>query len=961
MNRDRINELYAGKIFDKETQETSRERIHWICKQANGEKILDIGCSQGIVCILLGREGFNCTGVDNEQGSLAYAKNELEKEEAAVQQRVVFHLAEGSNLPFDNESFDTVILSEILEHLVHPEKVLSEAKRVLKDGGKVIITVPYGLNPDPDHKRTYYPISFAEIIFPFFEISIIDSIKNYLTCTAYKDAKYDINKIPNEQILLKKLQLQENLEQRFYHKEKIFLDKSIDLYGQISRLNEKISDLLKVNKEKQEILINKEQEFKKILAEKDQLVDELRSNMERDLDDKDRAIEAKLLDKEQESGKLLAEKDQLVDELRKSNGHLNCNIGYLEARFKHSFKWRIGSIFVEGFILLRDFATHPLKFSRQAGSRFREFYFHINPGPLPKPKPLPQRVHSATSQKKSAVLSPQKDEKVTPKKESAVSLIKVKPHKLIKGQLKLGSILDEFTASCFEPECNVITFRPDNWQETLEQYPPDGILVESAWRGNDGAWQYRIAKYQKNMGDELLDLLAWAKKKKIPTMFWNKEDPPHFDRFIDKAKLFDHIFTSDEDCIPQYQEALGHKRVYPLPFAAQPQIHNPILNHAREHNICFAGTYYGWSHEERRQDMEFLLRPSLDFGLDIYDRQFGITGPDAEQFRFPDIYQPAIKGRLDYEDMIKAYRDYKVFLNVNSVKTSPTMFSRRVFELLACGTPVISTYSKGIEELLGSDLVFITESEGDTRKYLEKLLNDENYWSQISVRGIRKVMKEHTYENRLHFIADKVGLKTSRHELPEFTVVSRISDIEDIENLQVSLGRQNYRKFNVLLVGEQNIDTTRLETLCNSLPDIKVTWNLDRPDGTCREYMKDMAGQYLAVLNAKDIYGANYLNDYALATIYCDYDYIGKTTHYVASPEVSLIANGKEFQFVSQVLPATLAAKKEAIAQSTLSSLIDSASFMRKEGVILSLDRFNYAAVSGKIESAERLLQTIEV
>ena len=47
-----------------------------------------------------------------------------------------------------------------------------------------------------------------------------------------------------------------------------------------------------------------------------------------------------------------------------------------------------------------------------------------------------------------------------------------------------------------------------------------------------------------------------------------------------------------------------------------------------------------------------------------------------------------------------AYRAYKIFLNVNSVHESPTMFSRRVFELLSSYTNVLSTPSVGITEIL---------------------------------------------------------------------------------------------------------------------------------------------------------------------------------------------------------------------------------------------------------------------
>lgn len=46
-------------------------------------------------------------------------------------------------LPFDNESFDTIILSDVLEHIHSPEILWKEMQRVLTKGGKIIMNVPF--------------------------------------------------------------------------------------------------------------------------------------------------------------------------------------------------------------------------------------------------------------------------------------------------------------------------------------------------------------------------------------------------------------------------------------------------------------------------------------------------------------------------------------------------------------------------------------------------------------------------------------------------------------------------------------------------------------------------------------------------------------------------------------------------------------------------------------------------
>ena len=51
--------------------------------------------------------------------------------------------ADSFHLPFNNESFDCVIASEIIEHVINPEDFVKELFRVVKKGGKLIVTTPY--------------------------------------------------------------------------------------------------------------------------------------------------------------------------------------------------------------------------------------------------------------------------------------------------------------------------------------------------------------------------------------------------------------------------------------------------------------------------------------------------------------------------------------------------------------------------------------------------------------------------------------------------------------------------------------------------------------------------------------------------------------------------------------------------------------------------------------------------
>lgn len=118
-NHDRVNEVYYGNIgtaFERIT----RDRIHWICKNVQGKKVLDIGCSQGITSILLGREGFTVEAIDIETGAVEFFRKELKREEAIVQSRITLIHGDALTYDFGKDSFDTAIIAEVIEHLNQP-------------------------------------------------------------------------------------------------------------------------------------------------------------------------------------------------------------------------------------------------------------------------------------------------------------------------------------------------------------------------------------------------------------------------------------------------------------------------------------------------------------------------------------------------------------------------------------------------------------------------------------------------------------------------------------------------------------------------------------------------------------------------------------------------------------------------------------------------------------------------
>lgn len=324
--------------------------------------------------------------------------------------------------------------------------------------------------------------------------------------------------------------------------------------------------------------------------------------------------------------------------------------------------------------------------------------------------------------------------------------------------LRVGVIGDEFTRSTLEDSFDVELLSRENWREQLNRTPEfDLIFVESAWEGNEGEWHRGVGHYSDEESSALRGILALAKEKSIPTVFWNKEDPIHISRFVPNAALFDHVFTTDANMIPKYLNAPGCQNVTvsALPFYAQPKLHNPLpVERGFRKSISYAGSYYGDRYKERSKGLELLLESAAKYPMDIYDRQ--ANNPDSP-YKFPMAYRDSVRGGLPYSEVVESYSSHIAHLNVNSVLNSPTMFSRRVVEIPACGGIVMSAYSRGIAETLGSNIAHSNNSK-DHRAWLHDWMTNPTGRLDEIWRQMRTVYRSHTTDSAMAIMARTAGI-----------------------------------------------------------------------------------------------------------------------------------------------------------------------------------------------------------
>jgi ubiquinone/menaquinone biosynthesis C-methylase UbiE len=100
--------------------------------------VLDVGCGSALVADRIAGRRANYVGVDYGGHHITYARAKHAAHTTPL--RTEFARCDAEALPFADATFDVVILSEVIEHLLRPERGVWEIARVLKPGGVLVMT-----------------------------------------------------------------------------------------------------------------------------------------------------------------------------------------------------------------------------------------------------------------------------------------------------------------------------------------------------------------------------------------------------------------------------------------------------------------------------------------------------------------------------------------------------------------------------------------------------------------------------------------------------------------------------------------------------------------------------------------------------------------------------------------------------------------------------------------------------
>ncbi len=131
-----------------------------------GKSVLDVACGCGYGSIYIAKAGAKVIGGDNSEVAIYTAKQDYKNE------HVQFMLLDAHRLPFRDESFDTVVSFETIEHLSKYNEFVAECWRVLKKQGLFYCSTPnaeltsQGRKQSANiyHVREFYPEEFESLM-----------------------------------------------------------------------------------------------------------------------------------------------------------------------------------------------------------------------------------------------------------------------------------------------------------------------------------------------------------------------------------------------------------------------------------------------------------------------------------------------------------------------------------------------------------------------------------------------------------------------------------------------------------------------------------------------------------------------------------------------------------------------------------------------------------------------------
>jgi spore maturation protein CgeB len=231
------------------------------------------------------------------------------------------------------------------------------------------------------------------------------------------------------------------------------------------------------------------------------------------------------------------------------------------------------------------------------------------------------------------------------------------------------------------------------------------------------------------------------------TALWYPDDPRYFKSLVRyNAPSYGYVFTASERAVDMYKE-IGIGDVHYLPFACEPTIHKKVkLSNEESKRYCaeviFVGTYC-------------LRRARFIGALEKAGIKVKVYGPYWSYFKprgnvYEGIYGP---------EMVKSFNVARIVLNIHVADDLEYKTNMRTFETAGSGAFLLTDKPYGLEALFAIDEeVVCYNDERELVELCRYYLGNDGERVKIGAKGQNKAHKEHTYQDRVKHILEKMKL-----------------------------------------------------------------------------------------------------------------------------------------------------------------------------------------------------------
>lgn len=419
--------------------------------------------------------------------------------------------------------------------------------------------------------------------------------------------------------------------------------------------------------------------------------------------------------------------------------------------------------------------------------------------------------------------------------------------------VNIGIIADEFLYNSFKDVANFHYIHKDHYKDFGDKI--DILLIATAWRGLYNEWKGMGNPKISKMRKTIFDMIDFYKQHDVKIVFYSKEDPTNYEYFVDIAEKCDYIFTTAAEKVEDYKKDCKNENVFLLEFGVNPIYNNPIgiTSKPIQNGALFAGSWYQ-KYPERQKDSKILFDGVVNANqnLKILDRNYDLK---LEQHFYPTQYLNYISPGVEHEKLQQITKLYEWVINLNTVKSSQSMFANRVYELQAMGNLLLSNYSLGINNYFPN--IFFAFDDTEIKYIMQNYSEKERY--QHRLFGVRQVLRKHTTFHRINQLLNDIGYKSySPAEAKKVAVLTN----EITEKIEEMFNNQTYKNKSLLTIEDVQKDEALLD---------------------------DYA--YLTFFLHDNFYGEYYLEDMINAFKYTNVSYVTKDSYYKGNEKIQGIEN----------------------------------------------------------------------